>query len=109
MIRKQKGLVRHAFLIVATCLAAALSWSAELDQSSQPPTGALQEGIICADDKLTINVDSVEIAQLLRMLSVKRRASIVAGPRVSGKISVNLYDVTFEEALRIVLQKGEQL
>ena len=103
MTSKVVGLVKWAFLLAAICLAAEPCEAVEPDRGSQRTPNALAEGVVCTDGRLTINVDDIEIAQLLRMLSVKRRVSIAAGPGVSGTISINLYDVTFEEALRSIL------
>ena len=103
MIYKRINLMKWAFLVVAMCVVIQPSESVELERGSEQPPNAVAEGITSSNDHLTINVDDVEIAQLLRMLSVKRRVSIVAGPGVSGRISVNLYDVTFEEALNLIL------
>jgi type II secretory pathway component HofQ len=103
MTSKVVGLVKWAFLLAAICLAVEPCEAVEADRGSQQASNGLGEGITCTDGRLTINVDDIEIAQLLRMLSVKRRVSIAAGPGVTGTISINLYDVTFEEALRSIL------
>ena len=103
MTSKVVGLVKWVFLLAAICLAVQPCEAVEADRGSQQAPNGLGEGIVCTDGRLTINVDDIDIAQLLRMLSVKRRVSIAAGPGVSGSVSINLYDVTFEEALRSIL------
>jgi len=103
MTSKVIGLVKWAFLLAAICIAVEPCEAVEPGPGSQQTPNALAEGVVCTDGRLTINVDDIEIAQLLRMLSVKRRVSIAAGPGVSGTVSINLYDVTFEEALRSIL------
>ncbi|MCK5557324.1 MAG: secretin and TonB N-terminal domain-containing protein, partial [Candidatus Hydrogenedentes bacterium] len=103
MIRRKMNLIMSGFLLAVMCLTVGASESVESEPGSQPAATLLAEGIISTNDRLTVNVEDVDIAQLLRMLSVKRRVSIVAGPQVSGRVSVNLYDVTFEEALRSIL------
>ena len=102
MILRRMSFVKWTLLLVAICFVVEPVGAVEPAPSEQT-ANALGEGITCTDGRLTINVDDIEIAQLLRMLSVKRRVSIAAGPGVSGNISVNLYDVTFEEALRSIL------
>jgi type IV pilus secretin PilQ/predicted competence protein len=89
--------------MAALCCAVEPVGAAEPVPDLHRTSNALPEAIICTDGRLTINVDNIDIAQLLRILSVKRRVSIVAGPRVLGEVSLNLYDVTFEEALRAIL------
>ena len=95
MIRKGTNLVTCAFLLATMCLLVEPAECAEPQLTSQRTASSIPEGVTSSDSRLTINVEDVEIAELLRMLSVKRRVNVVAGPRVSGKISVNLYDVTF--------------
>ena len=93
-----------AFLVATILIAAGAAESAggsAIEQ--QPPTGSLANGITVEGDRLTVNVENVDIAQLLRMISVRRRMSIVAGPNVTGQISLSLYDVTYEQALRSIL------
>jgi len=102
MIRNRASFVKCAPMLAALCLVVAPVGAQEPALDSQR-TNTLAEGIVVSDGHLTINVDNIDITQLLRMLSVKRRVSIVAGPRVSGAVSLNLYDVTFEEALRAIL------
>jgi type IV pilus secretin PilQ/predicted competence protein len=103
MTSKRRIFVKWAFLVAAICLAVEPCEAVEPGPGSGQAPNSLGEGITCTDGRLTINVDDIEVAELLRMLSVKRRVSIAAGPGVSGNISVNLYDVTFEEALRSIL------
>jgi type IV pilus assembly protein PilQ len=54
-------------------------------------------------DLVTLNVDGVDIGALLRLLSETRHVSIVAGPEVSGPVSINLYKVPFAQALESIL------
>ncbi|RMF95712.1 MAG: hypothetical protein D6734_05060 [Candidatus Schekmanbacteria bacterium] len=56
------------------------------------------------EDLITINVSNVPIADVLQILSKKRRVNIVAEKSVKGNVSVNLYDVTFKEALDAVVK-----
>lgn len=56
-----------------------------------------------APDLVTINVENEEITSILRLLSDANHVNIIAGPEVTGQVSLNLYDVPFEEALKAVL------
>lgn len=53
---------------------------------------------------LTLNVNNVPIGDVLQILSKKRRVNIVSEKSVTGNVSVNLYDVSFEEALDAVIR-----
>jgi len=59
---------------------------------------------ISKEDLVTINVSNVPIGDVLRMLSAKRKINILAGQEVTGNISLNLYNVKFDEALKAILK-----
>lgn len=59
--------------------------------------GAQEAGLV------TLNVENEEITSVLRLLSDANHINIIAGPEVEGTVSVNLYGVPFEDALRAVL------
>ena len=54
-------------------------------------------------DNITLNIEEVNIRALLTLLAQARRVNIVAGPEVSGLVSVNLFDVPFRDALASIL------
>jgi type II secretory pathway component GspD/PulD (secretin) len=70
-----------------------------------PSNGAgVQTSPGSAEDRITLNVKDTDINDILKFLSLQRRVNIVASKDVSGPISVNLYDVPFDMALRAILQ-----
>jgi len=91
------------FLTAAILFAAGAAESAGGNAIEQQPTGSLANDITVDGDRLTINVENVDVAQLLRMISVRRRMSIVTGPNVAARISLSLYDVTYEQAMDSIL------
>ncbi len=50
-----------------------------------------------------LHVADLPLATVLQMLSLESKRNIVASPKVQGKVTANLYDVTFEDALQAVL------
>ena len=54
-------------------------------------------------DRFTMNVKDMELAELLQMIGTRYRVSIVCSADVAGRVSVNFYDVTLEEALDAIL------
>ena len=54
-------------------------------------------------DRFTMSVKDMEITELLQMIGAKYRVSIVSSSDVAGKVSVNFYDVSLEEALDSIL------
>jgi type IV pilus assembly protein PilQ len=59
-----------------------------------------------ADDRITLNIKDVDISEVLKFLSLKRRINVIAGKEVSGPVSVNLYDVPFATALQAILRSN---
>lgn len=57
-------------------------------------------------DTITLQADEVDIRTLLRLLAKARRMNIVAGPEVTGTISVNLFEVPFRDGLNSILGIG---
>jgi len=57
-------------------------------------------------ETLTFSVEDMELRTLLTLLSQSRRVSIVAGAEVEGEVSINLFDVSFENALDSILGVG---
>ena len=54
-----------------------------------------------------LNARDIELTQILEMLSEVSRRNILAGRDVTATVSVNLYDVTFDEALAAVLEVAD--
>jgi len=51
---------------------------------------------------MTLTLRDMEINEAMEMLSKKDRVNIVLGKGVNGKVNVNLFDVTLDEAIRSV-------
>ncbi len=54
------------------------------------------------DTKLTITLQDVEFREVMQMLSRQQRVNILVSDGVEGKISVNLYDVDLDQAIRSI-------
>ncbi|MBN1865950.1 hypothetical protein JW916_01540 [Candidatus Sumerlaeota bacterium] len=61
---------------------------------------------ILKSDRITLNVENAEITSLLKMMALSRRINIMSGAEVSGTVSVNLFQVPFDEALDAILGIG---
>ena len=75
-----------------------LCWGMNLFGQEPPQPLTLPPG-----ENITLNVENVEVTALLRLLSEARKVNIIAGPEVSGAVSINLYDVPFDKALDAIL------
>ena len=49
-------------------------------------------------------VNETEVSQVLEMLAIQSQKNIIASNNVTGAVSANLYDVTFNEALDAILR-----
>ena len=77
------------------------------EATSTSPTPVVDgEGDVEATDYGTFNLNArdIELTQILEMLSEVSHRNILAGRDVTATVSVNLYDVTFDEALTAVLE-----
>lgn len=79
--------MRSALLALACALATPAAWPGE-----------------ATDETITLNLDGVPLAKVLEMFAVEHHLNVVAGSDVSGTVTVNLYQVPAEEALRKVLE-----
>jgi len=67
---------------------------------------AAQEDITAqesAEDKISLDLKNVDIVELLRIVSLKTGRTIVPGKDVTGRITVYLSDVVFNDVLDIIL------
>ena len=93
-------------ILVASCLVTlAFSEGRQVEEPVATPIPVVPDipSAALSGDRITLNVEQVDIRAMLTLFSQSRRVSIVAGPEVEGTISVNLFDVPFEEALRSIL------
>lgn len=108
-IFKMKNLLLVGGLGVAFSLnAAAYAQAAEgdepiglFDENNQNMDG--QEVGVDALGQIDITVKDLEIAKVLQLLSIQSQRNIVASRNVSGKVSADLYGVSFNEALEAIL------
>ncbi|MFH0945823.1 MAG: hypothetical protein V2A76_11545 [Planctomycetota bacterium] len=56
-----------------------------------------------SDESVTMSLDQIDLADVLKTFALEYRLNIVAGADVQGKVTMNLFDVPVEEALQAVL------
>lgn len=75
--------------------------------SAQTVTGELEippsEG---TPGRISLAVDNVEITEVMNLLSRKERTNILLSSDVSGTVSINLFDMTLDEAIRAIATAG---
>ncbi len=85
--------------LLLTSMTAIAQESVETDQESDSTT-------VVVDEFGTVDlvVNETEVTQVLEMLAIQSRRNIIASNSVSGVVSANLYDITFNEALDAILR-----
>lgn len=78
-------------------LAASIALLAPAARAQDPPRGA------AAAEPVTLNLDGTPLAKVLRSFAEEYRLNIVAGSEVTGTVTMSLFDVPVEDALRAVL------
>ncbi len=95
-------------VIAATFSAAALALPpgtrlAAQDPPVEPALPVEETVMIDGDGAVELHVVDMELANVLRLLSVQGRRNIIATPAVEGSVTADLYNVTFEQALHAAL------
>jgi len=91
-------------LLVAWLIISPVMSLAQDDESGSPADPVKPEGV-CVTDRGTveIHVADLPLSDVLQLLSLEGKRNIITSPDVSGAVTANLYDVTFEEALTAIL------
>ncbi len=56
--------------------------------------------------KITLSIEELDIREVMRMLSREQRMNIFVAEGVSGKVSVNLYDMDATEAVNLIAESA---
>ncbi len=83
-------------LIIVTIVVLANPWGLSCAPENQP----IQE---TANDKISLDLKNVDIVELLRIISLKTGKTIVPSKDVTGRITVYLSNVAFNDVLDIIL------
>ena len=62
------------------------------------------EVVSSEESKISLDFKDADIATVLRVMSLKTNINIVAGPEVTGTITIRLEDVAWEKALNVILR-----
>ncbi len=86
-------------------LAASTAAVSAVDTDPQPAVAAMPATEVSITDRGTVrmHVADLPLSDVLHLLSLEGQRNIIASPNVTGTVTANLYDVTFEEALQAIL------
>jgi type IV pilus assembly protein PilQ len=120
---------RHTIRVMAVVVACALAaaWARAQQRSDTEPAarevrpspdvvhtpegvrirrGAGDEIEVSRFDTVSLRVDQMDLLDALELLAAQSQRNIIPSPKVSGRVTANLYDVTFYEALDAILQQN---
>src|SRR5437016_5991427 len=76
---------------------------AQKENAGKPP--APQENVsVTQEGRVSLDFRDADIQNVLRILSYKSGVNIVAGPEVTGLVTIQLRDVPWKQALDVILQ-----
>jgi type II secretory pathway component GspD/PulD (secretin) len=75
--------------------------------TAQPQAAQEQEQALASDEKITLDLQGVDINELFKMLSQKSGLTIITSPKVQGRVTVYLNNLSFEDALDVVITKQD--
>lgn len=67
-----------------------------------PPTVASPPRAKKGEERVTLNLRKVDIAEVFEMLSKQKRVNIVLQKDVTGTVNVNMYEVTLDDAIKTI-------
>lgn len=98
MIRNKTLLFLFLFMLIPFLAAAA-------ETVTSPGLGdTFAEDAVADPDRITLDFKEADINTVLRVLSLKSKVNIVAGPEVQGNVTIRLENVPWEKALQVVLR-----
>ncbi|MFA5199944.1 MAG: secretin N-terminal domain-containing protein [Candidatus Omnitrophota bacterium] len=106
MILKKYFFLFIIILFLYAWQAGGLAWvasAADPDQSLEPEqetSGAVKEG---SQEKISLDLKGIDINELFKVLSAKSGITITATPEVKGRITVFMDNLTFSEALDVIV------
>lgn len=89
--------------IMAMALTAGPVW-AEPDAAVKPAPVQLAPPAVENASNVTLDFKEADINTVLRVISLKSKINIVAGPEVKGTVTIRLEDVPWEKALDVILR-----
>lgn len=97
----------YGTLLAGLILGALVGLGLSAQVTAQTVTGELEippsEG---TPGRISLAVDNVEITEVMNLLSRKERTNILLSSDVTGKVSINLFDMSLDQAIRAIATAG---
>lgn len=97
------GNARHGAWMAAIALVTACWLWCGRAQAAEAVSTTQPSVVMKSPDVVELHVVDVPLTTVLRMLSTQSRKNIIASAGVQGKVTADLFDVTFHEALESIL------
>ncbi|MDP3142434.1 MAG: type IV pilus secretin PilQ [Candidatus Omnitrophota bacterium] len=72
--------------------------------TAEQKVAAVEEVVVTTPGNVTLDFRDADIRNVLRILAYKSGVNIVAGPDVAGLITIQLTDIPWEDALKVILK-----
>ncbi len=106
----RRGIIAPAILVILLAAGTVIAQPSRLvGTGDTPTTGPADDNKVKFDREGRVDelhVRGVDLRQVLQMLSAQNQVNIVTNSEVSGTVTVDLYNVTFTEALEAVLKSA---
>lgn len=96
----KKNFYKAAFCLSIVSLSVFISVTANSQEAALPPAAP---GVVSSNEKISLDLNGVDINELFRMLSLKSGLTIVTSPEVRGRVTVFLNNLSFEDTLDVIL------
>ncbi|MBN2120286.1 MAG: type II secretion system protein GspD [Candidatus Omnitrophica bacterium] len=63
----------------------------------------VNQGVKIAEERISLDLKGVDIIELFRILSLKMNLTIVPSRKITGRVNIFLNNITFEDALDVIL------
>ena len=108
-IARRRGGIAAAAMVLALCAACAAQDEAASRPKTQAPTRPTGLGVepglkVGRAGTFNIHYRDADLQGVLQLLSTQGRRNIIATKEVTGKVTADLYEVTFKQALEAVLR-----
>ena len=86
------------------CIHGAFAQTAAAPAGSTPAPASEENVSMSSGGNVSLDFRDADIRNVLQILSYKSGVNIVAGPEVTGLVSIQLRDVPWQQALEVILQ-----
>ncbi len=100
---RRRRFVSLSASVAAWAVIQAAAFAQEKPGKATAPNGDAKPIDVTERGGVRLNVADMPLSSVLHLLSHEVKKNIIASPNVKGTVTANLYDVSFEEALKAIL------